>query len=294
MGLSLPQTIYGVHSLTLYNRATYEPYGIMKVVGSLGFEFSGDFKDLFGGSSRYAWDSEGGVLGAMLKGTVKECPNFAFEKFLGGAATKNVAEASGNFSTVTNRKGTSVKSATTGIATVAAKTGKETDLKTGTYVIKCVTATTVDVYAMSDYDFSNGTAKAFESDLCKITASPLTIVASTGAEVPGFGIELTGGSGTIGMTIGDTASFEVRRINAGSDEIVIGQSTATFPAFGALIAAQPKASGDTFEVHAFNCRGIGFPVSLKEMDWVSHDISIKCLIDPVENAVAKIRRVRAA
>lgn len=293
MSLSAPQTVYGVHSLTLYNRSTLLPYGIIKVLGSLSFALSGDFNDLFGGSSKFAWDSESGVIDASLTGTIKELPNFAFERFLGGSATQNAAEASGNVGTLTNKYGTSVVDASTGVATATAKSGSETDLKDGLYIVKAVSATTVDVYCLADYDFDTGTDKAFEDDTLKVTASPLTVVASTAVEIPGFGVELTGGSGTIGMTADDTAYFYVRKINTGSDLITIGQSTAVFPDFGALLASQKKGNGDTFETQLFNCKAIGLPISHNEADWLNSDITIKALYDATENAVAKFRRIRA-
>jgi hypothetical protein len=291
MTLSAPQTVYGVHSLTLYNRTDWLPYGIMKVLGSLSFDLSGDFNDLNGGSSRYPWDSESGVISAGLTGTIKEIPNFAFEKFLGGTATANSAEAAGNVGTVTNQNGTSVVAAT-GLASAQALTGSEDDLKDGIYVIKAVGADSVDVYAMSDVDFDKGTDAVFEDNLLKITATPLTIATGGDVTVPNFGFELTGGAGTIALVTGDTAYVYIRKENSGSDLITIGQSTAVFPAFGVKMTSQKKGNGDTFLTQIFNAKAIGLPISLNEADWLNSDITIKALYDSTENAVARFRRIR--
>jgi hypothetical protein len=293
MTLSTPRSIYGVHSLTLYNRSTFEPYGIIKIVGSLEIALSSSFNDLNGGSSRYPWDTEAGVIDTQLTGTIKEIPDFAFEKFLGATATATAAEASGNIGSLTNKNGTSVSSSTTGVASIAAITGSEADLKDGVYVIKAVNATTADIYCMSDVDFDKGTDKTFETDLLKITASPLTIGTSTTVDVVGFGLQLTGGSAPA-MTAGDTATFSVRKINSGNSIITVGASTSVFNDFGAFIASQKKSNGDVFDIQLFKCKAIGLPVGLSEAEWLNSDITIKALYDSAENAVMRMRYIKGA
>jgi hypothetical protein len=295
MSLSAPKTVYGVHSLTLYNQTTFEPYGIMKVLGNLSFAFNGQFKDLMGGSSRFAWDSEAGVLDATLTGRIKQIENFAFERFLGAAVTANTAEASGSVGTLTNKKGTSVMNAATGIDSVAAISGSTADLKTGLYVVKVATSSTVDVYCMTDVDFSKGTPKEFNGDDLKIVASAVTITtAGVETNITGFGFKFIGGSGTIGMTVGDTAYFYVRKVNAGSDIITIGQSTQQFSEFGAIITAQQKSNGDLFEVELPRVKGIGLPITMSEQAWLETDVTMKALYDSATNRVATIRRLKAA
>lgn len=290
-GLSAPRTVYGVHSLTLYDRVTKLPYGIFKVVGEITTALKGDFKDLFGGSSKYPWDSESGTLDCTLNATIKEIPDFAFEKFLGATATAAAAETAGNVGTLTNVKGT-VMSATAGIASASAKSGKSADLKDCIYVVKVTGAATVDVYALSDSDFSTGTDLSFVDDTMKITATVLTITTGAAVEIPNTGIELTGGSGTIGMTTGDTATIHSRKINNGSSILTIGATTASFGAFGVIAMAQRKANGETFEIDLFNCKGIGLPISMKENDWLNAQVTIKALYDATAQCVMKIRDIK--
>lgn len=292
MSLSTPKTIFGVHSLTLYNRTDYLPYGMLKILGSLNFDFTGEQIDLYGGSQRFPIDSEAGVLNATLTGRIKQVENFALERFLGASATHNSADASGNVSTLTNKKGTSVVNASTGIDSVEVISGSEADLKTGFYVFKCTGAATGKVYAMSDYDFAKGTDKEFSDDNLAIVSADVTIVSGDDTPVTGFGFQFVGGSGTIGMTTGDTAYFEVRKVNTGgSDIIAVGSSTQEFAEFGAFIASQTKANGDTFEGQLYRCKGVGFPISLAEKAWLETDVSIKVLYDSTANAVARFRRV---
>lgn len=293
MALSAPLTIYGVHSVTMYDRATWEPFGIMKVIGSLNLNMTGSMNDLYGGSSRYAWESEPGTISAEMTMSVKEWHPMGFEKWLGATVTENAAEAAGSVTTLTNRKGTSVVVATTGIASVGLKSGSSADLKDGLYVVKVTGAAAVDVYAMTDMDFDEGTDLSFINDDLKITTAPLTITTSGGkTEIPSLGVEFTGGSGTIGMTTGDTASFEIRKINVGSVEVDFGQANVSFPAFGMKIASQKKGSGSTLRTQLFNCKGIGFPLPMSEMEWASADVTIRAFRDSTLDKVGRMVWVR--
>jgi hypothetical protein len=270
----------------MYNRATFEPYGIIKIVGSLKIALSSSFTDLNGGSSRFPWASEGGLIDTQISGTIKEIPDFAFEKFLGASATAVAAETAGNVGALTNKYGTSVSSGTTGLSAVAVITGSEADLKEGVYIVKSVSPTTVDVFCMSDVDFDQGTDKAFSTDLLKITASPLTVGTSTTTDLTGFGIKITGGSAPA-MTTGDTAYFTVRKINTGSSVITVGSSTSVFPEFGAFCASQKKSNGDIFNSQIYKCVASGLPIGFSEAAWLNADVTIKALYDSAENAVMK-------
>jgi hypothetical protein len=293
MGLSTPQSIYGIHNFTFFNRTTRVPVGILKVIGNANIALSGSFNDLFGGSSRFPWDSEAGVLDTTISLNTKQFETFLFEKALGATSTTESADTTGDVSTLTNQKGTSVV-ASTGIATATIKSGGNAELKTGLYVVKAVSATTVDVYCMSDIDFDVGTDKTFVNDTLKITASPLTITQSMAVEIPDFGVELTGGAGTIALVADDTAYFYVRKINAGAHLITVGSSNQSFSEFGVLWTAQRKSNGDVFELFAPRVKAIGMPLPLSEQAWATADISMKCLYDSSEDCVYKVRRVLGA
>ena len=242
MALSNARIIYGVHSFTPYDRDTGLPKGTVQTMGNSTFSLEGELVQLNGGSAKFPFAVEESTISAELTVAPKSYPDFLFELFLGKAPTQNSAEATGSSSALTNKQGTSVQEASTGIATVSVKAGSEADLKFTKYVVVAASATTVDVYAYSNIDFVRGTDKVFENDALKITASPLTIVASTAVEVPGYGVELTGGGGAIGMTVDDTASFEVRPPNSESMEVVIGGTADTFPEFGAIVMSQKEVT----------------------------------------------------
>lgn len=293
MSLSNPRAIYGVHSVTPYSRTTGEFYGILKVLASSTLAIEGSLNELMGGSSKYPWAVEDGQSKAELSLKFSEYPDFVFELFLGKAPSANSAETSGNASTLTNKKGTSVVAAT-GLASVGIKAASKADAKFGKYVVKAASSTTVDVYASTDADFARGTDKSFESDLLKITASPLSITTSTAVEVPGFGIELTGGAGTIGMTVGDTATFEVRPINEKSSTVVIGSAAyQSMPEFGAIVVAQKRGNGELVEVDCYRCKGSGMPLGFEQNAWSSADVKVKAFYDSEKDGVLAFRHVYA-
>lgn len=289
MSLSAPRIVFGVHSLSPYQRSDRMPYGILKVIGSSSLALTSSVEQLYGGSQRFSWAAESKTFASEMTCKVKAYPGFLFTQFLGGTNVDNAAEPSASVTAIANALGTSAFQATTGIASVAVKAGSEADVKMAKYVVKVVSSSTVDVYMLSDVDAQRGTDLVFVNDALKITASPLTIVASTAVDIPGTGLKLTGGSGTIGMTIGDTAYFQSRPINTGSSDITIGSAATALPAFGAVILAQKRATGEMFEIEAFNCIATGFPIPMDEMAFSTTEMKVTMVYDAVADAVFKIR-----
>lgn len=293
MSLSERRQIFGVHSVTPYNRTTGEPYGIAKVVKDSSIAISGELVENSGGSNPWPWGVEQGKISGEMSLKFSEYPDFVFELFLGKAVSSVNAETSGNCSTLTNKYGTSVV-ASTGIATATVKAASKADLKFTRFVVKAVSATTVDVFAMSDEDFTRGTDKEFVNDLLKITASALTITTATAVEIPGYGVELTGGAGTIGMTTGDTATFEVRPIHTGGLTVRIGANGEVAPEFGCVVMSQRRSSDEMFEIDAFKCRASGLPLGFAEKAWSEVEAKAKLLYDAAKNGVFDIRYVDAS
>lgn len=291
MALSERRAIFGVHSATPYSRTTKTPYGILKVLGSSSLSLTGELIKLNGGSSRYPWAIEPGLITAEMSLKVREYPSFLWELFQGKAPTDGSAETSGNVSTLTNFYGTSIV-ASTGIASVLViPTTGPANLKFGKYLVKAVSTTTVDVYAFSDVDFARGgTDAAYTSDLLKVAAA-VTIVQSTATDVTSIGVKLTGDSGTIGMTVGDTATFEVRPINTAYMTVSVGASGDVNPEFGCLVMAQKRANGQMFEIDLLRCTGTGLPMGLEENKFSESEIKVEAFYDSTADAVYKIRHV---
>jgi len=295
MALSQPRPIFSIHSLAAYNRVTKLPYGKqIEVLAGSNLASSQELIDLQGGSSFDNWATERGIRTMELSVTFREYPDWLFRLLLGKNPTVNAAEASGNVGTVANYNGTSTVDATTGIASVTAISGSETDLKLGTYIIKVASATTVDIYALSDLDFATGTDGVFVDDTMKITSSAETIATGADTNITGFGFKLTGGSGAIGMTIGDTAIVEVRPINTGSSEVTIGSRSEVFCNFGLYMTGQRMGDGRMVTIDAFNATGGGLPINMTEKAWSEGEVTFKLAYDAVQDGLFKYQYVEGS
>jgi hypothetical protein len=297
MSLSDPRSLFGIHSIAPYDRSTGAFFGILKVLGDSELNFGATSVDLRGGSNKFPWANETVSLESSFTAAVKSYPDFYFEKFAGASLATVAASATGTVEAIVNKKGTSVVSATTGIASVAAKATDEADLKFGTVVVEAISTTTVDLFYSTDINFKlRGTATSYENDLLKITASPITIPDSGGTvDVADYGLEFTGGSGTVAMTIGDTAIFKVFPIHGGISKLTLGQSTITFPEVGMIIMAQERATTELFEIVAYKAKSeAGIVLPLAEGGFSTSSLGVKLLYDSVKDAVALVTAVAAA
>ncbi len=290
MALTQPRQLFGVHSFSPYSRTTGVPYGIVKVLGGASLSIEGELVESMGGSNKYAWAVESGSSKVELTAKVKEYPNFLFELFLGKAPTENAAETGGAVSTLTNKYGTLVQ-ASTGIASVSAiaSTGPA-NLKFTKFVVIAVSSTTVDIYAMSDADFLRGSDGSFSTDTLKIAAAQ-SITSGGDTAITAFGFKLTGGSGSIALTTGDSATFEIRPINTKSTTVTIGGSADVNAEFGAVVMAQKRATGEMFEADMLRCLGSGLAIPLEEFKWSETELKIMGFYDSSADAVLKLRHV---
>lgn len=291
MSLGQPRIIYGIHSISPYSRTDGLPYGILKVIGSANLALTSDLEQLFAGSNKYAWAAENKTVATDLTAKVKAYPGFLFSLFLGATVTDTGADTAGTVSALTNVKGTSLQKATTGIASIAVNATNKANLKFGKYVLKVLTATTVGVYLLSDIDASRGTDVVYTDDTLLLVLTVATITTGGAIEMADIGLTLTGGSGTIAMTVGDTASFEVLPPSSASTSIIVGKSTDTFPSFGAILLSQKRATGEMFEIDAPNCVGGGLPISMEEQAFSQPELKMTCLYDSAQDRVFKIRHI---
>jgi len=286
---------YGIHSICPFRISDGKPYGILKVLGGGTMTLSSEFEELFGGSNKFAWAVEAKTISSEWTATVKSLPDFMFELFLGASVATTAASATGTVGDFANVQNESVLDASTGIASVALKASSEADLKDGIYVVCAVSATTVDVYALTDIEFKKlGAANelSYINEELKINDTPLTITTGAATEIVGLGVELTGGAGTIGMTIGDTARFSVRSAHDGLSEISIGSASTIFPEHRQLCLGQKRANGDTFEMELFRVVGSGMPIPFEEQTFAIPELAMKLVQDTCEDKVAVIRAKR--
>jgi hypothetical protein len=250
---------------------------------------TGDTIELKGGSNKYSWAVEDGDVTAELSFGLSEYSDWVFEVFGGKTPTIGTAEASGNVSAITDKKGTSVVAAA-GILSVAATAGDEADLKMGKYVVKATAADAFKVYAMSNIDFGRGTAADFADDA-------LAIFTKTGATanevilIPEFGLTITMGASAPAMTINDTATFEVRPINTYNRQVKLGGISDVFPEFGAFIYAQKRGTGAIFEVEVYRMKAIGLTLGAERKAFAQNEYTAKAYYDSVENALCRVREI---
>ena len=287
--LSADRITYGIHSLAPYQRSDGLPFGILKVLGGGSISLAAEFEDLFGGSNKFQWASEPKTISSEFTAIVKSMPDFLFEVYLGATVSTTAADSGGTASAIVNKLNASVV-ASTGVTSVIT-IDTAVDLKSGIYVIKVVSATTVDIFSLTDIDFARGANLAYDDDLLKITATPLTVVQGAPVAIPGLGVSLNGDSGAIAMVTGDTAIFNLAKPHNGISEITIGSTGTTFPAHGLIALAAPRADGSQFEIEIFNAIGAGFPIGLEETVFAIPELTVKLLYDAAENAVARIRAI---
>lgn len=293
MGLSNRKTVFGVHSVAPYNPTTGKPIGdIAKVVGNLSVNLTGELIQLNGGSLPYPWQIENGIISTETSLLLREYPKFVYESFLGASVTENAAEASGATHDLANKSGSSVVDATTGIASVSVKSGSEADVKTMQLVIEAASATTVNIFALGDVDFNNGTDLEYVDDTLKINSSPITVPGSGGTvDIPNTGLEITGGSGTVAFTSGDTATVGSRAINTESQTIKVGDSSFQLTDVGLICYAQKAGDNAIFEIDIFRAKGAGAPISFAEKAFSEAEIPLQAFYDSARDGVFQIRRV---
>lgn len=289
MALSDPRILYGVHSISPYSRTDATPYGILKVIGSASLALSSDLEQLFAGSNKFAWAAENKTVSTEFTAKVKAYPGFLFSLFLGASVTDATADTAGTISGSRNVKGTSIVAAT-GILTPLVLTASKANLKFGKYVLKATSTTAMNLYLMSDVDITRGTDGVYTDDT--LLVGTITGM-STGSNVDNadHGLRFTGGASATAFVVGDTAEFYVAPPSTKSSSIVVGGSADTFPAFGAVLLSQKRATGEMFEIDAHNCVGGGLPINFEEQAFSQPELKMTCLYDSTLNRVFTMRHI---
>jgi hypothetical protein len=218
-----PITNFGIHQVTFSDLADPSIMGMAKILDSATPETTQEMIGLNGGSSAYKWASAPGLAEATIPMVIKQY-DANILKFLNSNLSDNSniiendsGDVGGFTSAIANAKGTSAVDATTGIASIAV--GTAADLAFGDYAIRVVSATTIDIYLNTDI---SGKAPYLDANL-KVNDTPITIP-GTGGTVESLGVQFTGGSGTVAMTIGDVATFSVRPVNSYNMQNFIGKT----------------------------------------------------------------------
>lgn len=288
-GLSQPRTLFGVHSLTPYDRLTGKFYGYSRVLQGSTFKLTGAIVELMGGSNRFSWQIEDGDIKAELAFSLSEYPDWVFALFGGKTPVDGSAEPSGGTSAVVNVKGTSIVAATGILASLTVLAAA--DLKFGRYILVATSTTALSVYVASDVDFGHGAAAAYLDDTLKVGS--VTMSTGSGVDLVPFGLTFTGGASATAFVVGDTASFEVRSPNSIVSDVKVGGIQDVFPEFGAYLYAQKSGTGAIFEVEVYRLKAIGLGLGAERKQYGKNDYTALASFDQTQNAVCRMRMLQA-
>lgn len=274
---------FGVKYLIPYNRVTKQPYGVFRVIGSVEFANEIEMVPLEGGHSPAPWAVEEGQPSVSITATLREYPDFSFGLLENATITTAVAEASGSVTAIANQSGSSVVSATTGIAGIAVKEAKKENLPFGRLIFKATDTTKVTVYLVGEGDF----------DLVNGQVVAETVVPSSGGTVDldDIGITITGGSGSVAFVVGDTAISTVRPVNTGSSKVSIGNDTNTTE-FG-LLCVMPKqgSTGKSSYIDVFRVKASGMPWNANSREWSEWTMNGMVLVDTATSKTHEIIKI---
>jgi hypothetical protein len=138
---------------------------------------------------------------------------------------------------------------------------------------------------LSDVDIQRGVDAVYANDALKIGS--IDISAATDAQA-NLGLSFTK-VGTPAFTVGDTASFVVAPPSTSGADIVVGKAGTVFPAFGAMIVSQKRATGEIFTIKAYNVVADGMPIKMEENAFSQPEVKLACLYDQAQDAVFKIK-----
>ena len=106
-------------------------------------------------------------------------------------------------------------------------------------------------------------------------------------------MDLVGGSGTIAMTSGDTATFSVRPANVINETVTLGDRNTFFKTYSVSAYSVPKSiTGEIFYIYMPIVQVSGLDLQLKEYAWVGSSPKLKVLRSDTENMTAKITRIQ--
>lgn len=278
--------IYGIKALALVNRTTGVPYGRYRVLGGGEITMSADKVQLMGGAQKFSWATEWGVYDTEISMTIREYPEFGFRMLLQGSSVIGSAETAGNVSALSNKNGTGLATGTTGIAVSAIAGGA--NLKTGKYTVVTLGTGTIDVY------YIGSQSDSYETSTLKINSTPL---AQGGggetANLTAYGLTFTSrAAGSSNFTTGDTATFTVRKINTGNEEIAIGRASEQVQEFTAYLFGEDQKTGDQFYVEIPRCSASGLPIKMTEKEFSESEVTLSFDYDATLDYALKVYKVK--
>lgn len=284
MAIEKVRDFFGIKYLIPYNLTSHKPEVILRAVGEVSFENEIEFVDLLGGHTEAPHDSEPGQPTPALTGTVREYPSEIFSLLETSTITENSAETQGNAASATNNQGTSVFDASNGVSNVTVNPALLTSLIFGEYVFVATATQTLDLHinglVTSSPAFDNITGRVVTGIDCSSSGT---------VQVDDVGVVLTV-VGTAAFVTDDTMTVEVRPVNTGSSEILVGAGTDPSN-FGARIIFPRKTDGVLHYIDVFNIAARGTSWKGISREFSEFDITWKPLARASDGAVYKLVRV---
>lgn len=277
MALSNVEIIKGLGSLTICDYDTGVPITLLQSADNM--KVTPSFEESKLETSRGVIDEDLGTPSYTLEFEAYEYGAALVEKCFGGVHSTYTATAA--IEDIENLGDGDAYSATTG-ATPVLIPADAANLKYGQYTATAKTASTLTVYMTTDITRNEGEdVTVIDSLLIADDVAVTTgVITSTGLSDYGFG--MTGGSGTIGMTVGDSFTFFVRPAQAGYRHDVGGTSSeyATVSA-----VAYPKKKNSIYRaviLHKFQLKPIAIEVG---KEYSKYTISATLQYDSTKDAV---------
>lgn len=269
---------FGVHSMMLHDISDgFKPYqnSLMKILQNANLATTTETISLNGGSKKDAWAAEDGIRTNEISLSVSQYEPAMFQRFAGAVLTQISASATGSIvNSLINTKGTSMVDATTGFASVGIKSGDETDLKTGNYFVVATGTDTFNLYIDTDLQFNRGTDVNFQDQTYKLLASDLTLPGSDGTVDAGdYGLEFTGGSGTIALTEGDVAMFTVSAPHDGINKYSVGEIGERSDYVGVTLWSEMQSDGSVTCVLLPKVKFNGLPMNFTANEFATAEIT---------------------
>jgi len=283
MAIEKVRDFFGVKYLIPYNVTSRKPLVVLRAIGEISFENERENIPLQGGHTEAPWDMEPGQPTPSMSGTVREYPAELYEVLETVTIVNNNAEASGSVNNITNHQGTSIFGGANGISNVTANPSQLANLIFGEYVFRASAAQTLELYI-------NGLTDTFE----RIDGRHVATISTTGAgsvQINDAGIVLTV-VGTPAYQVGDTFACNVRPVNTGSTEILVG--TGNVPSnFGVKCILPRKTDGVLHIIDVFNVVGSPMPWKAVSREWSEFDFTWNPIARASDGAVYSIQRVLA-
>jgi hypothetical protein len=278
-----PKSIFGVSAITFFEHSNGAPFakqlGTTRVLEGSNFATNVSKVEQKGGVAKSPWDTQITEEASELSFTLAEFAPFLAPLFGGAIIEYNPAEANGYVGELVNKVGTSIVSASAGVASIGLKASEGEKLAGGLYILEAIAGDKLAVYYSNDAFLKEG--QSFIDDSLRIIEE-LTITDGGTVDVANgsisYGLQIVGGAG-VSFTIGDTAAFEVREPNSGSSKARFGSVKAKRPYFSALLYSENKdGSYSAIEVPRLKSSS-GFPLNFTVKDYMKTELKADALYD---------------